>query len=312
MPTDDLEALFLQLVAAGRNISLLRLFAGWQLAISEQGFATLLFILRGESRLRGARRAIATLRSGACALLPPSQGFRLEPVRGKARGSGWIAATGDPWEQMVVQVDVGDPSEGSPTWAIAAQIEVRLGGARGLFDALEDALILDSPGHARMESIFIRMLEEQQSRAPGYTVVLRSLVVEALIEILRMNLSSLSTMPSWLQWTADEAIARSVAAMRQQLHRAWGLSEWARAAGMSKSHFSEKFSKVVGVPPMAYLRKLRLEAAVQLLETTTLQIPDIAERVGFAGRVAFTHAFRQAYGCAPTMFRKLDQAARAK
>ena len=74
-------------------------------------------------------------------------------------------------------------------------------------------------------------------------------------------------------------------------------------AGMSKFHFQRAFHAVVGEPPIAYLRRLRLERAAHALKYADCPITQIALSAGFESHVGFTHAFNKRYGCSPSEFR---------
>ena len=73
---------------------------------------------------------------------------------------------------------------------------------------------------------------------------------------------------------------------------------------LSPGHFSEVFSREVGLPPAAYLRRLRLERAQTLLRATDLSATEIAHRTGFADSAQFSRAFRAALGITPSAYRK--------
>jgi AraC family transcriptional regulator len=76
------------------------------------------------------------------------------------------------------------------------------------------------------------------------------------------------------------------------------------AAGLSAFHFARAFRRSVGVPPHAYLRRLRCERAKELLLATDTSIGDVAAAVGYETPQAFARMFRAETGANPTAFRR--------
>jgi transcriptional regulator GlxA family with amidase domain len=81
------------------------------------------------------------------------------------------------------------------------------------------------------------------------------------------------------------------------------LDDLARVAGMSRYHFSRVFKTTTGETPMAYVRRLRVEAARGLLLTTPLSLRAIAAQVGFPDEFQFSRVFKKLTGQAPGSLR---------
>jgi AraC-like DNA-binding protein len=81
------------------------------------------------------------------------------------------------------------------------------------------------------------------------------------------------------------------------------VDEMARAAGLSRAHFSREFRRAFGEPPHAYLLTRRLERAAALLRTTDRSVADVCLSVGLQGIGSFTTSFKRAYGVTPTAYR---------
>jgi len=81
------------------------------------------------------------------------------------------------------------------------------------------------------------------------------------------------------------------------------VNELARAAGLSRAHFSREFRRAFGEPPHAYLLTRRLERAAALLRTTDRSVADICFSVGLKSVGSFTTSFTRAYGKSPTAYR---------
>jgi AraC-like DNA-binding protein len=81
------------------------------------------------------------------------------------------------------------------------------------------------------------------------------------------------------------------------------VDDLARAAGLSRAHFSREFARVFGEPPHAYLLNRRLERAAALLRSTDLSVAAVCFAVGLRSVGSFTASFARAYGMTPTAYR---------
>jgi len=81
------------------------------------------------------------------------------------------------------------------------------------------------------------------------------------------------------------------------------VSDMARAAGLSRAHFSREFRRTFGESPHAYLLTRRLERAAALLRNTDHSVAEICFSVGLSSVGSFTSSFTRTYGCSPTTYR---------
>jgi AraC-like DNA-binding protein len=81
------------------------------------------------------------------------------------------------------------------------------------------------------------------------------------------------------------------------------VSDMARAAGLSRAHFSREFRRTFGEPPHAYLLTRRLERAAALLRHTDRPVTEICFSVGLSSVGSFTSRFTRTYGRPPTAYR---------
>jgi AraC-like DNA-binding protein len=82
-----------------------------------------------------------------------------------------------------------------------------------------------------------------------------------------------------------------------------GVDDLARAAGLSRAHFSREFRAAFGESPHAYLLTRRMERAAALLRSTDRSILDICHSVGLKSVGSFTTSFKRTYGVTPTAYR---------
>jgi AraC-like DNA-binding protein len=84
---------------------------------------------------------------------------------------------------------------------------------------------------------------------------------------------------------------------------ALGVDDMARAAGLSRAHFSREFRRAFGESPHQYLLTRRLERAAALLRTTDNSVAEICFSVGLQSVGSFTTSFTRTYGMSPSAFR---------
>jgi transcriptional regulator GlxA family with amidase domain len=81
------------------------------------------------------------------------------------------------------------------------------------------------------------------------------------------------------------------------------VDDLARAAGLSRFHFSREFRRAFGESPHAYLLTRRLERAAALLRNTDHSVAEICFAVGMQSVGSFTSSFTRTFGSPPTAYR---------
>ena len=82
-----------------------------------------------------------------------------------------------------------------------------------------------------------------------------------------------------------------------------GVDDMARAAGLSRAHFSREFRAAFGESPHTYLLTRRMERAAALLRNTDRSVAEICLDVGLQSVGSFTSSFKRTYGMTPTDYR---------
>jgi AraC-like DNA-binding protein len=112
--------------------------------------------------------------------------------------------------------------------------------------------------------------------------------------------------------TIDPRIGKTLAALHERFFERWTLAKMAKLAGMSRAAFAARFKQVTGASPGAYLARLRLHAARDLLIETDDPAAKIAFQVGYQSAYAFSRAFRRMMGRPPVLYRKAMRAVPAR
>jgi AraC-like DNA-binding protein len=81
------------------------------------------------------------------------------------------------------------------------------------------------------------------------------------------------------------------------------VADLARAAGLSRAHFSREFRRTFGEAPHQYLLTRRLERAAALLRNTDRTVTEICFDVGLTSVGSFITSFRRLYRVPPLAYR---------
>lgn len=110
--------------------------------------------------------------------------------------------------------------------------------------------------------------------------------------------------PETLRTEAGGWIRQSLTFMNAHYAEQITVADVARHIGIDRSHFSRMFTQTVGMPPVKYLQKLRMDRGSDLLRSTSLSITEIALTIGYPDLYSFTRAFRNQFGIPPRKFRE--------
>jgi AraC-like DNA-binding protein len=291
--------------------------APWGLRFPEVGGATFHVVLEGE-----------------CWLLPPEGGHG-DPVRlgpGDSvflrRGSPMSLAD-DPstppadfvpreWEpgQTIGRVDIEGP--GPRTLLLCGAYPLGRARPHPLMAELPDLVHLPcSPdGHPALHAAIGLLSAELDVRRPGRDGIVPALVDALLLYILRGWFADRSAAearglgrPGWATALTDPAVGAALEAIHAEPARAWTVEELGTRGGLSRSAFAQRFTTLVGTPPLTYLTWWRMTAAGRLLLSGDAPLRVVAEQVGYSAEFAFAKAFKREYGIAPGRYRRSAVAA---
>lgn len=162
----------------------------------------------------------------------------------------------------------------------------------------------DRPSGPWIEQSVRYALGEAAAGKPGSVAVASKVAESLFVEALRGHMESLpQDQTGWLAGLRDPQVGRSLALMHARPAHAWTVEELAQEVHMSRSALAERFTELVGVAPMQYLRQWRLAAAARLLRNEGSKLLRIAEAVGYETEASFSRAFKAAYGVSPGAWR---------
>jgi AraC-like DNA-binding protein len=149
--------------------------------------------------------------------------------------------------------------------------------------------------------------ETREVRAGGDTMLTRMAEL-MFIEIVRQYLGALSTEHTgWLAGLRDPIVGAALAKLHERPSHDWSLAELAHEVATSRSVLAERFASTVGIPPMQYLARWRLQLAAELLARGGAKVSAIGAQVGYGSEAAFSRAFKRATGASPADWRRRRQ-----
>jgi AraC family transcriptional regulator len=161
-------------------------------------------------------------------------------------------------------------------------------------------------GDRKLDALLEEFASELATEKPGREIVMRALVEQLMVHILR-NYSK-PRLSEELELSrvglVDRRIRRSIELMHTQIDQDLTLRALAAASYLSPFHFARLFKKLTGASPHNDLAGIRATKAQLLLAETDLSVTEVGARVGYLSGSHFTKAFRLATGATPREFRK--------
>jgi AraC family transcriptional regulator of arabinose operon len=103
---------------------------------------------------------------------------------------------------------------------------------------------------------------------------------------------------------SNNIIPRVVHFMNENIENQLTIDELSTYCAYSPSYFYRRFVSEMGLPPMTYFMRMKMNKASILLITTSMQVNQIASKIGFTDSFHFSRVFRRHIGMSPQQFRK--------
>jgi AraC-like DNA-binding protein len=158
---------------------------------------------------------------------------------------------------------------------------------------------------AWIESSFRFAVSEIAAGRIGSGTVITKLSELLFVEAVSQFVASLTgERRGWLAGLRDPQIGRALALLHARATDEWTAESLALEVGMSRSVFAERFTSLVGHPPMHYLALWRMHLAAQQLREGHGSVAQIAFEVGYGSEAAFSRAFKRQFGTSPGIWRR--------
>jgi AraC-like DNA-binding protein len=149
-----------------------------------------------------------------------------------------------------------------------------------------------------------QVVEESSAGRAGANSMLTRLAELMFIELLRRYIDSLpESGEGWLVAVRDPQVGRVLGEMHARPAHPWTLPELARIAACSRTVLAERFTSLLGMAPIQYLARWRMQLAASRLKDSEAKVASVALEVGYESEAAFSRAFKKATGVAPGRWR---------
>lgn len=281
------------------------LAAPWCLAFPASHLAHFHFIERGGAWVRFAEDAEATsLGPGDLVVLPHGKRYQVSdaPRRRPIPFSRVIPSA----PRGCTLVRTG--GDGPRTSMLCGAFSMKHPGDHSFLAMLPPVLLMraaDSPEAAWVETTLRQLAAEARRQEPGSELVVHRLTDVLFVQVLRVWLQRTPSLDgSWLGALRDPQVGQALSRMHANPSHPWTIQELASQVGLSRSPFAAKFVRQVGESPMAYLTRLRMKHAAELLRSQPVSLLEAALACGYQSEAAFSKAFRREFGLPPGQYRR--------
>jgi AraC-like DNA-binding protein len=198
--------------------------------------------------------------------------------------------------------------EGPVTQLMCGTIDFDLAVPHPLLDALPDRVVVRSIDCERspwLKHTLDAIAFESRCNRPGAAAAMSYLACVLFVRIIRVYLDRHEpAAPGLVRALRDPYVAPSVDAIHNDPAAGWTVERLAETAGLSRSAYAERFTEVMGEPPMEYVTRWRMREAARLLRTGNDPLAVVADRVGYGSAASFGRRFKQEVGITPGGFRE--------
>ncbi len=176
-----------------------------------------------------------------------------------------------------------------------------------LLDALPRMLIsqMSTAGQSWLSDMLRVAAAEAERGSAGSESLLAKLAELMFVEVVRQHIIQLpEELNGWLSGLKHHHIGQALRLIHGQPARPWTLAELAREVGLSRSVFADRFAHYVGVSPMHYLGRWRMQLAARRLALPGVSVAQAGAEVGYEFEAAFNRAFKKYVGMPPGSWRK--------
>lgn len=296
--------IFDELEISANPFALCELRGTCDLGLGRDASATLHYILSGEGEISLRGRDPLKVSRGMLIFIPALQSHSLHSFGGL---NDPIPDCKPAALKLASLMASTEQAESGQLTALCAHVSVGLRGITDVIDVIREPMVENVSSPNLMRPVLQALLEEVSNPQLGSRAMIRALLLQCMIEMLRKRLTQDEGALRWMAALADPSIWNALKLMLDSPGDNHTVESLAQSVRMSRAAFAKRFSDAYGSGPMELLRDLRMRRAGQLLEKTDLPVKRVAILVGFASRSAFTRAFEAMTGQSPRDFRASRQ-----
>ena len=282
-----------------RNVKCTRLEAqgNWGLSFATASMLKFVTVLRGSCWITGVSDLPCRLDEGDAFLLINACGYGVssDPDVAMADGDRLFQSA----QSNVVRLG------GSETVLIGGSFIVQGDDLSPLLDVLPSffAIRTDNPAIAALKSTILMLDAEMDRGDIGGPLMKQHLANMMLIQAIRAFCATAHPDDlSWISALGDKHIGAALTLMHTDPGFHWTVAGLAGAVCLSRSSFAARFKARVGLAPLEYLLRWRMQRARHTLRTAPVPISRLASDLGYSSESAFSFAFKRVVGQAPKQY----------
>jgi AraC-like DNA-binding protein len=199
---------------------------------------------------------------------------------------------------------------GAQTTLICGRVDFTGPIANPLVEYLPRMLLLRrqelASAHAWLDPTLAMLSAEALALRPGAAAIMTRLTEMLALQTIRAWLErDLSGQEQgWLTALRDPEIGQALVLIHRRAESPWTVATLAEAVHVSRSVFSQRFTSLVGVSPVRYLTRWRMQLASAWLREERLTPSEVAFRLGYSSEAAFSRAFKRHLQVPPGALRR--------
>lgn len=294
-----LEQLLQGLDIVVQPFAVCRVGAGQRLDMGRADSAVIHYMLSGAGRFAVNDGGVIALEPGSAVIVPPASRQTLEAPAQDGQPCHDTANTASLCRTMILD----RPPEAAEAVMACGAIHAVYHHGHGLFDYLREPIVVPPDAGGQFSRAFESLLDELSDPKPGGDMLVRALMQQCLVLVLRHHCESGECRVPWLVALEDERLGRAVQAMLDKPAAPHTVERLADTAGMSRSAFADHFRAAFGRAPIDFLKEIRLNHAARLLANGDQPVKSVCAAVGYDSRSYFTRAFVDHFGVSPAAYR---------
>lgn len=228
-----------------------------------------IYISKGQGVFESALSEPTVITAGTCFLLFPGVWHRYRPDQGTGWEEYWIGFRGGYPDQLMT---------------------------KGFFSS--DFPVINPGLNEALLGLMQKVVENVRSGTPGYHQVISGITLQILGLI-----HALSSHKDLNSDVDEQAVEKAKFFLRENLESNLDMKQLIRELPMSYSKFRKMFKQATGESPNQYHLNLRLDKARELLNTTNLNVTEVAYNLGFDSVFYFSKLFKKKNGVSPKSYR---------
>ncbi|MFC4052580.1 GlxA family transcriptional regulator [Actinomadura syzygii] len=163
---------------------------------------------------------------------------------------------------------------------------------------VRDGRFWTSAGVTAGMDLALALVEDDHGRDAAHAVAR-----ELVLFLRRPGSQSQFSVPLWSAQPATDPVRAAVSSVQADPGARHTIGDLAGRSGLSARHLQRRFTAEMGVPPAAYVERVRVEAARRALAEGDEPVETLARRLGFGTAETLRRAFHRHVGVAPSDFR---------